>query len=309
METPKACIFDIKRFATRDGKGIRTTVFFKGCPLHCVWCQNPEGMDFSSHPMYMEKKCIGCGTCAALSRHGGCVRRKDGKIRMDHEAPEEWETIEKACPSGAIVMDSHWVDLDTLLEEVKKDEVFFRHGGGVTLSGGEPLAQYRFVASFLKMLLYSGIHTAIETALGVPDAAAQTVLPLVDQIYCDMKVADEERHRQYVGVSGYQIRRNLEWLLTSDYRTRVTVRTPLIPGYTATEENLSGIARFLSSLYPDVTYELLNYNTLAPAKYKFVGKTYCFDDAHNPGVYTKDEMEHFGDVVRANGIRNLIMDL
>lgn len=302
----KGNVFDIRRFSTHDGGGIRTTVFLKGCPLKCVWCQNPEGISFQPGPVYFPGKCIHCRTCLKLTQQGG-VFEKNGEIHLDSEKNDNWDTIIDACPSGAIVMDSKIYEPEELVEELLKDEVFFRKGGGVTLSGGEPLGQPEFAIKVLQLLQSRGIHTAIETALNVSTEYVKEALSCLDFVYADMKIADGQKHKEYTGVSNALIKQNLTYILTSNYKENVVIRTPLIPGYTATKENLSEIASFLSSLYPDVKYELLNYNPLAEAKYHLVNQKYCF--RKNPKQYTKEQMEAFGEIVKENGIKNLIMEI
>lgn len=301
-------IFDIRRFSTHDGAGIRTTVFFKGCPLKCVWCQNPEGISPERRPIYFEKKCIGCGNCLSISK-GRAVRKEEGsgRILLDREKEDNWQEIIDGCPSGAMAMDSEVWKAEKLVEELRKDEVFFRRQGGVTLSGGEPLLQGKFAVRLLKLLQDRGIHTAIETALHVPEETVKEALPLLDLVYADMKLAEEERHREYVGVSNRLIKENLKLILTSPYRDRVIIRTPLIPDYTAYEENIEEISRFLSGIYPEVRYELLNYNPLAEAKYHLVNRSYCFEE--NPQRYTGEQMQEFGRIAKENGIKNLILEL
>lgn len=211
------------------------------------------------------------------------------------------------CPTGAIVKDTKLYDVKTLVEEVLKDEIFFKNGGGVTLSGGEPLMQDVFVGELLQTLCQREIHTAIETSLGVSTSQMEHVLPYLNQIYADFKVFDEEKHKRYVGLSNVLIKKNLKILLTSPYKDKVIVRTPLIPEFTATAENLGAIAEFLSEIYPDVKYELLNYNPLAEAKYHLTGRSYCFKE--NPKMYSKKQMREFGEIVKQNGIRNLILEI
>lgn len=302
----KGRIFDIRRFSTHDGNGIRTTVFFKGCPLRCVWCQNPEGIACDGSILYMENKCMHCGNCLKTAAHQG-VYLKNGKICIHPTADEDWNHIIDECPTGAITKDTRVFDADELVKELLKDAVFFQNGGGVTLSGGEPLMQDAFAAEVLQRLKEGGIHTAIETALGVRESQVEHVVPYLDQIYADLKIYDEAKHKAYVGVSNVLIKKNLNMLLTSGHKDKVIVRTPLIPDFTATEENLSAIARFLTDLYPDVKCELLNYNPLAQAKYHLVGRSYCFKE--NPNMYSREQMEKFGEIVRRNGIRNVIMEI
>lgn len=301
----KGKIFDIRRFSIHDGSGIRTTVFLKGCPLRCVWCQNPEGISAQMQPLYFSNKCIHCGTCLKLSKNGG-VYQENGEIHLRRDRADDWNTIAEECPSQAIVMDSRICEAEELAEELLKDRAFFRGGGGVTLSGGEPLMQGEFAVELLRLLHEKGIHTAVETALNVSSWIVKEALPYLDLIYADMKIADEEKHKRYAGASNVLIKQNLEYILTSRYREKTIIRTPLIPGYTATEKNLAAIASFLSGLYPEVRYELLNYNPLAEAKYHLVGRNYCFEE--NPRLYTGEQMEAFGEIVKENGINNLIIE-
>lgn len=299
-------IFAIKRFATHDGSGLRTTIFFKGCPLRCVWCQNPEGLEPKPAPVFFPNRCMGCGTCIKTSRNKGVTADGAGpKIWKDR--PDDWGQIIYNCPTGAIAMDARTYTVQELIKEAEKDRVFYRQGGGVTLSGGEPLMQGEFAAELLAGLKELGIHTAIETSLFAPTETVKKVLPYLDQIYADMKLADAEEHMAYTGVSNEPVKTNMAYLLTSPKRDQVIVRTPLIPTYTATEPNLAAIAGFLSGLYPGVHHELLNYNPLAEAKYHLVGKRYCFKE--NPKVYTKDQMLAFGEIVKAHGIKDLIMEI
>ncbi|MDO4268786.1 MAG: glycyl-radical enzyme activating protein [Eubacteriales bacterium] len=296
----------MKRFATHDGSGLRTTVFLKGCPLRCVWCQNPEGLEPEPAPVYFPNKCIGCGACLKTSINGGVTAEKSG-IRIHRNRKDNWEAIIYNCPAGAILMNARIYTVQELIKEILKDKVFYcRGGGGVTLSGGEPLVQADFAAELLKELKRLRIHTAMETSLSVPLEALKKVLPFLDQLYADMKVADAEEHTACTGASNGQICKNMEYLLRSAQRDMVIVRTPLIPYYTATRQNLAAIAEFLSGIFPEVSYELLNYNPLAEAKYRLVDKTYCFQE--NPGLYTRKQMQEFGSIVREHGIRNLIME-
>lgn len=302
----KGRIFDIRRFSTHDGDGIRTVVFLKGCPLQCAWCQNPEGISPKPRMMFFINKCIKCSTCVKLSRAGG-ITVENGIICLHREAEEDWDTLIDWCPSGALVWDSQEMEAGDLVKEVCKDEVFFRHNGGVTLSGGEPLMQSDFAIQVLKLLKQKGIHTAVETALHVPASVVREVLPYLDLVYADMKIADSEEHQKHIGLSNNLILANLEYILTSEHRDKAIIRTPLIPGYTASAENLGAVAEFLSGLYPDVKYELLNYNPLAEAKYHLVDREYCFQE--NPHLYTKSQMEEFGNIVTEHGIKHLIMEI
>lgn len=300
-----AKVFDIRRFSTHDGDGIRTTVFLKGCPLSCVWCQNPEGISLKRRPLYFEKRCIHCGTCAAECKKNG-IRMEDGRIILDIRQPEDWEALTDRCPAGALEMDSMEYTVEQIMEEVQKDQVFYRHGGGVTLSGGEPLLQWETALEILKQCKKAGIHTAIETSLYTNKEVLEKLLPYLDRIFADFKIADHELHKKYVGVSNEKIKRNLKILLESEKKDRVIIRTPMIPKMTATRENIEEIASYISGIYKDVSYEILNYNPLAEAKYHLIDKEYCF--AENPKLYTKEQMEEFGTWAKQGGVHNVIIE-
>ncbi len=303
--TTQGTIFDIRRFSTHDGSGIRTTVFFKGCPLSCVWCHNPEGISTRSRPLYFSNKCIGCRICCELSVNGGIVAEGD-KIRLDITKQEDWNHIIEECPAGAIVWDSQRMTVDEVVEQVMKDKAFYKHGGGVTLSGGEPLMQPGFALELLKKLKAGNIHTAVETALYVPTETLKAMLPWLDTIYADFKIADPLEHRKYTGVSNEQIKKNLRYLLESEKRGCVIIRTPMIPGITTGKDNIAEISRFISGIYEDVSYEILNYNPLAESKYHLIDKTYYFKD--NPKRYSRQAMEKFTGIARSNGVHNIILE-
>lgn len=298
-------VFDIRRFSTHDGGGIRTTVFLKGCPLSCVWCHNPEGIHAGISPMYFPKKCIGCLACCKLSVHGG-MSAGQGSVCMDASKDEDWDTIIDCCPSGAISWDSRRMTVDAVVAEAMKDRPFYKYGGGVTISGGEPMAQADFLLCLLQALKAEGIHTAIETSLYAPTGVVNDILPWLDFVYADFKLYDDEAHKKYTGVSNQRIREHLQLLLHARKGHEVIIRTPLIPGITATEENIASISRFLSGICPEVSYELLNYNPLAEAKYHLVGREYGCEGGLER--YTSEEMAHFADIARGNGIRHVIVE-
>lgn len=305
MTISRGMVFDIKRFATHDGNGIRTTVFLKGCPLRCAWCQNPEGLNPKPQVLYLENNCIHCGSCVAQATSVG-VRMENGRICLNRKAEENWNAIVDACPTCALRFDAREYTLEEVVEEIKKDAVFFQYGGGLTVSGGEPFLQVDFLLALLQAAKQEGIHTAIETTLFTSLENVKRILPYLDQIYCDCKCYDTDLHKMYTGVSNGQILANIEYVLKSPYRDRVIVRTPLIPEMTATKDNLQKIGKFLSSCYSNVAYELLNYNPLAKAKYAYLDMEYCFEE--NPKLYTKEQMENFYQIVRDSGIKNLIIE-
>lgn len=310
VEEPQlaANVVDIRRFSTHDGQGIRTTIFLKGCSLECAWCQNPETINPRIRPVFFRTRCIDCGLCEAAG--GAAVTRDgEGRVRVDTTAPADWEAMATVCPTGAITFDAKRYTVAELVELAQRDRVFFGAGGGVTLSGGEPLFLPHFAAALLRALKSAGINTALETALNVRQEFLFEALPGVDHVFADCKLIDPEAHRRYTGHTNERVLANLAALLRGDRRDDITVRTPLIPGITDGEENIAGIARFISGVYPDVTYELLNYNPLAAAKYDVLpGVMYVFDTDENPRMFNPAQMEGFREIARANGVRNLVAD-
>jgi pyruvate formate lyase activating enzyme len=195
--------------------------------------------------------------------------------------------------------------VDEVMAELEKDAVFYKHGGGITLSGGEPLFQSSFAAALLTACRERGFHSAIETSLYAPPETVDAIVPLTDTIFADCKIMDDGRHRDAAGASNQLILENLRRLLKSSHAPKVVVRTPLVPDFTAAEENIAAIAAFISGLYPDIQYELLNYNPLAAGKYILTGRDYCF--TKNPKPFTQDEMEKFRSIVKTKGIRRSIV--
>lgn len=298
-------IFDFKRFAMHDGKGIRTTIFFKGCPLRCVWCQNPEGLAPQPQIVYMENTCLHCGCCVKASQEQGVTLRQN-TICVQREAKEDWAKLVDACPTRSLRLDAASYTVEEVVRIACKDAPFFAYGGGVTISGGEPFYQPAFLLAILQALKAQGIHTALETSLYTSRETLMAVLPYVDQLYADIKLYDAALHQRYCGVDNALILENIAYVLAQRPQTTI-IRTPLIPHMSATQDNIHAIASFLAACSPDVSYELLNYNPLAKAKYAMVGKTYCFED--NPKLYREAEMERFYDMARQAGIHNLIKEV
>ena len=246
-------IFDIKEFAVHDGEGIRTTVFFKGCPLRCVWCHNPEGLSPKRELYLKQNGCLSCGLCRKPCNHPECA---------------EIGRCLHICPKNLVSAAGNLWEASDLAEKLLKHKSFFdAMGGGVTLSGGEPLLQADFCVELLS-LLKGRVHTALETS-GYADAEVfQRVVALCDFVYMDLKLADGGLHKQYTGVSNERILENAAWLKQSGIAH--CFRTPLIPGITDTEENL----RAIEEIVGESRWEQLAYNPLAGAKYASVGRTF-----------------------------------
>lgn len=253
-------IFDIQRFSVYDGTGIRTNVFFKGCNLRCKWCHNPESQKKEPQLMLNKTKCIGCGECAKICNNtftANCTAC--GKCTA-------------VCTSGARRIAGKEYTVDEVFDTVKRDKAFYEtSGGGVTLSGGEPLLQIDFAAELLKKCKENGINTAVETAANVPWEYFERVLPYLDEVLCDIKCIDESRHRELTGVSNKQILANAEKLKASGIK--ITFRMPVIPGLNDCEAEK---AREFTKGFP---FELLAYHETGKSKYEQLNMDYAVDAA------------------------------
>ena len=256
MYMSRALVFSIEEFSTFDGPGIRTTVFLKGCPLKCSWCHNPEGQGFENEILKAQNGCEGCGEC---------VKAGDGALN---------ERSIAACPNRLLRWCGTEYTPESLFKKLSKNfDILKMAGGGVTFSGGEPLAHPTFLKECLAR--FEGhIHRAVQTCGYGDRVAFREVLQLADYFLFDLKLADNAAHERYTGVGNRLIHENFEALLQSG--KPFTVRTPLIPGVTDTPENLTGIARFLKARGVS-SIELLPYNKAAGGKYAAVGRTYAPD--------------------------------
>ena len=304
----KGRIFDIKRFAVHDGPGIRTTVFFKGCPLRCLWCQNPEGLESGKGLWVKREKCIRCGKCAACCPHAAISiehsphsASQPGFPRLDQKKCDFCEICVENCPSQAIVRIDTELSVEALVRELLLDKVFFDvSGGGVTLSGGEPLAQSEFAFALLEMLKKENIHTCMETSLFAPENVIQRLVPLLDYLICDIKLMDNEAHRKYIGESNEVILENFRCYAAKF--SKVLVRVPLIPGITAIEENLKAIGEFVRSVRSDIEIELLNYNWFSVSKYIWLDKPHFNAEAR---AFPEEDMARFYSYVSAVSLKKM----
>jgi len=259
----KAFIFDIKRDCSEDGPGIRTTVFFKGCPLSCNWCQNPEGKTHDVNLSFIPNLCKpqDCNVACVPVCEAHCLRFVD-KLQVDFSACTRCNNCFTACPTKALKPVGYWISLDELMYQVCIDKpIFSASGGGVTLSGGEATQQMDFCSVFLQALKKHNIHTALETSGFFNYRRFQNlILPYLDIIYFDLKLINEEKAKQNTGQSNKLIIDNFIKLI-QEQNVKVIPRIPLIPGVTDTEENLVGWASFLKQ-HNSYDAVLLPYNPL-----------------------------------------------
>ncbi len=265
----KARISDLKRFAVHDGDGIRTTVFFKGCSLRCVWCHNPEGISFTPQIAYYENKCIGCGECVVRCRHGGHICTDTAHLYR-RESCIGCGACVSACLGDALTFYGKEVTVDELLPLLLEDREFYETtNGGVTLSGGECLMQAQFCGELLHRLKEEGIHTAVDTCGFVPRTALDTVIPWTDVFLYDLKAYDEDVHIRCTGQSNRMILDNLQYLDSLGAQTEI--RIPYVPGYN--DDQIDRIAGFVKSLHNVRRVKVLPYHNYAGSKYAALGMT------------------------------------
>jgi glycyl-radical enzyme activating protein len=265
-------IFDIQRFSWVDGPGIRTVVFFKGCSLDCFWCHNPESRSFDRDLLFYADRCIQCGKCASICPNG-CHAFPEGRHIMKRELCIGCGKCASVCNAEALEIVGRGVSVDEVTEEVMKDTEFYRmSGGGLTLSGGEPLLQPEGCFELLERCKEKGIGTAVDTAGNVAWASFARILPVTDYILYDIKTLDEARHKKACGVSNRAILRNLLNLKDSD--VKVIVRVPLVGGINDTKEEIEEIVELVSAFDNLHKVELLPFHKLGRSKYEALGLEY-----------------------------------
>lgn len=258
-ERMQGMIADVQRFSTEDGPGIRTTVFFKGCNLRCAWCHNPETQNFTPELLFYENKCTACGACKkacpyALEKCTACG------------------ACTEVCPNDARQISGKAYTVDELLKELKKDELFYQtSGGGVTFSGGECMLQIDFLEQMLRRCKDAGLSTAVDTAGEVSFERFERILPFTDLFLYDIKAADSDTHKKYVGVDNALIFANLKKL--QEKGARIWIRIPIIEGVNATVAEMQKINALLKASGGIERVELLPYHKLGGNKYKALGRT------------------------------------
>jgi pyruvate formate lyase activating enzyme len=269
----KGTVFNIQRFSVHDGPGIRTTVFLKGCTNKCFWCHNPEGLRREIEPEFDVRRCLGCGTCA-LACPSSALRVEAGKVQYDKAKCTYCLACTKACVTGACTSSARELAVEEVMEEVMEDRNAYRDsGGGVTVSGGEPLVQAEFCGGILERAKDQGVHTAIETAGNVPWKAFGPVLPYVDLVLMDLKHLDDSVHRRVTGVSNRVILTNASRLAAAKGSFQLRFRAPVVPGVNDEEDELTKIATFVRELGMD-GLTLIPFHSLAEYKYGLLGLVY-----------------------------------
>lgn len=297
-------VFDIKRFSIHDGPGIRTTIFLKGCPLNCVWCHNPEGMAPTAEILYRENLCIRCNTCLHTCPQGAITLSEEGfPITSEDRCILCGDCLE-TCPTGAREIAGREVTVAEMMVEIEKDVIFYdESGGGVTLSGGEPLRQPDFLSALLEACKARDIHTAVDTSGFAPPYVLDKINEHADLFLYDLKFIDDEAHRRFTGVSNALILENLRRL--SSRGSSIIVRVPIIPGINDDDESVTKIGEFVAALPRSPQVDILPYHATGTEKYRRLGKEYPLSDTHSPSIETMVEitgrLQEFGLQVTVGG--------
>lgn len=268
-------VFDIKRFSVKDGPGIRTSVFLKGCPLRCVWCHNPESQEMTPELCFTPEKCIGCGLCPTYCPQH-CHRMENGAHLFDRKNCIRCGRCAAGCPAGALEMAGREMDVAAVMTEILRDLIFYRKsGGGLTLTGGEPMAQFKFTRELLAGAKAEGISTALDTCGYAPWSEYRELLPLADLFLYDFKAADPERHRELTGRDNALIFENLRKLDRAG--AAIVLRCPLVPGVNDDERHLAAVAEWAETLSGVREITLEPYHPLGVEKAARFGMRSRFD--------------------------------
>ena len=299
-------IFDIQRFSVQDGPGIRTSVFLKGCNVGCLWCQNPESLSREPQLMYYEEKCVLCGACTAVCAQGVHELNKR-EHRLNRSACIACGACAKVCPAGALELAGYDIGTAELMESVLRDKAFYeKTGGGVTFSGGEPLAQAAELAKVLQRCKAKDIHTAVETSSNVPEQAIRAVMPYTDLLICDIKCASNALHKKVTRTGNGAIQRNLEMLFHSG--KNMWIRIPVIPGVNDTEQELMAMAALIRRGGAAVErIEFMPYHDFGKSKYTALGMDYPFETKYGKCENAKQRVRFAQKVFSKLGLNSLLM--
>jgi pyruvate formate lyase activating enzyme len=276
-----AIITNIQGFSIHDGPGIRTVVFFKGCPLSCEWCANPECLSGKPQTGYIETLCARCGKCLEACVHNA-IQHAEGAHRIDYSRCRSCGHCRDQCCYGAIVLYGESMSVDEVWDAVGRDRMFYDHsGGGVTVSGGEPLLHPSFVRELFELCRREGIDTCVETCGHVDPEALLEVIPVTDHFLFDLKLMDPEAHRKHTGQSNFRILQNAA--LLTGRGADVLFRQPLIPGISDSIDNIDATARFLAGLGPNATrLQIMPFHRMGQSKYRALNLLYTMEDCGVP---------------------------
>jgi pyruvate formate lyase activating enzyme len=292
-------IYNLQKYSIHDGNGIRTTIFFKGCPLHCAWCHNPESQNFFPELMFNEERCTGCGACVSKCSQNAVFITENGFAFTDSTKCTACGKCADCCLNGARDIAGLTYDIEELVREVDKDRMFYEQsGGGVTLSGGEVMAQpIDYIEKLTAHLFDKGYSVNIDTCGFAPFERFERILPYVDTFLYDIKDMDSERHMRYTGIGNELIIDNLRKL--SGAGARIWLRLPLVEHVNADEAYIRSVIEFLKSGVILKQINLLPYHNIGKSKYSRLNRTY--NDAGIFEVPPDEKMKQFAELFRENG--------
>ena len=308
----RGLVFDFHRGTTHDGPGMRTTVFFKGCPLHCEWCHNPESINPERELQWDAKKCIGCGMCVD-NCHQKAISNQNGRITVNSDLCRKCYQCADNCPAKALkTVGTYWT-VETLVKEACKDKMFFGDfGGGITVSGGEPVLQNDILQKILEQLKKEEVNIAVDTSGFGKWEIYEKIYPYVDVFLYDIKFIDPQLHEKYTGVNNKLILDNLKMLadrVRKDESKKIWIRTPLIPEATATEKNVGEIGAFIKKELIDVIerWELCAFNNVCKEKYRKLNRKWKYEktelmDEKTVGKLKEIAESYAGDLVTVSGL-------
>lgn len=298
IKEKRGMIFDLQRFSVHDGPGIRTLVFFKGCPLRCEWCCNPESQNFNKQLMVISGNCIGCRMCESVCPERAITFTPD--VTIDREKCTNCGKCTSVCFSKALTMTGKEMTVEEIIRELRKDTIHFRKSnGGVTLSGGEVLVQPDFAAELLEACHREGWHTAIETAAFTSKEALEKVLPHLDLVLLDIKHANSVKHFKHIGQPNDIILKNAQ-LITNYPNVELSIRIPVIPEFNDTPEEIADIAVIALKLEKVKMVHLLPYHAYGKNKYVSLNNDYKMKDVEAP---SDKKMEILKELVEGIGLR------
>jgi len=297
---PKGVVFNIQRFSVHDGPGIRTTVFMKGCPLQCAWCANPESQELHPQLMLRDVKCVACGRCAhACPRQAISLTKEQGR-RVNWQACDQCLKCVDVCLYEGLGAIGKYMDLAEIVQEVETDRIFYLNsGGGVTLSGGEPLAQYDVTLKLLQTFKADGLHTALDTCGYASEEIFEEILPYVDLVLFDIKQLDAAQHRKYTGVDNERILRIARFV---SQKARTWLRIPLIEGFNDSPEDMKKVAQMAKELGVE-KISLLPYHEGGQSKSLQIGKVYRTPWAKTP---TEEHIQRLKEIASEMGVTTTV---
>lgn len=276
-------VFNIQRFSLHDGPGIRTLVFLKGCPLRCVWCANPEGLTLNNQVLLDKRKCTGCGDCIVCPEKA--IYESEGKYLTNQSLCNGCGNCVTVCKYNARTMTNMRMSALEVIQASERDTPFYKNGGGgLTLGGGEPLFQSKFALAILRLAKERNLNCAIETSAQVNTSVFLSAVSLCDNVFIDIKAANDEIHRKITGHSNRQILKNIQKMdetFNDKEKEKVTLRIPLIPTCNADLSIIKGIGEFIKSLKGNYKVQILPFHNFGESKYQKLGLKYIFSGQGN----------------------------